>query len=98
MILVLNHFQNLEEVERQMAAHRAYLDTLYASKTLVFSGRRKQAHLGGLVLFNLDDPEQVDALMKQDPFVSSGAIRYELIEFTPTKYDPRFAAFLETKM
>ena len=96
MFLVLNHYEKPEEVDLYLKEHRAFLDVHYASQALVFSGRRKPP-IGGVVLFNLSDVEEVQKIMAQDPFFVNGVTRFEIIEFVPNKYDPRFEPFIKNE-
>ena len=50
--------------------------------------------VGGLILANVGIDE-ARAIMKKDPFTIHGASEYQFIEFTPGKYDERFACFVK---
>lgn len=95
MIIALVHYDApLEEVDRFVAEHRAYLAGLYAEKKTIFSGRQNPP-AGGVILFNLPSKEAVLAIAKDDPFVVQKVAHYELIEFHPNLFDERFGVFLE---
>jgi hypothetical protein len=47
-----------------------------------------------LILANVGIDE-ARAIMKKDPFTIHGASEYQFIEFTPGKYDERFACFVK---
>ncbi|MFJ8530854.1 YciI family protein [Bacillus sp. NPDC094106] len=59
----------------------------------MFSGRRNP-RTGGLILMNLNSKEEIQQIIKEDPFHIYGMAEYEIIEFTPTKYDANFASFV----
>ncbi len=95
MIIALVHYEApLEEVDRFLVEHRAYLAKFYAGKKIVFSGRRNPPS-GGVILFNLPSKEAVLDIAKDDPFVVNKVASYELIEFKPNMFDERFKTFLE---
>lgn len=95
MIIALVHYDaSLEEVDKFVAAHRAYLAGLYAEKKVIFSGRQSPP-AGGVILFNLPSKAAVFDLAKDDPFVVEKVAHYELIEFHPNLFDERFGTFLE---
>lgn len=95
MIIALVHYTvPLEEVDRVLADHRAYLAKLYAEKKTICSGRQNPP-VGGVIVFNLPTKEAVLELAKDDPFVVHNVARYELVEFAPNLFDERFKTFLE---
>ena len=94
MILAIVHYKApLEEVDRHVPDHRAFLAKYYAEKKVVFSGRQNPPS-GGIILFNVDSLEEVRQISAADPFVTNKVARYELIEFKPTMVDERFQIFL----
>ena len=96
MFLVLvNYVKPLEQVDEYLSEHSAFLDRYYASKKLVFSGRRIP-RVGGMFLVNSNDEAEVHRIIAEDPFHENGIAEYELIQFQPTKYDDQFAVFLQS--
>ncbi|GHV35773.1 hypothetical protein FACS1894187_09210 [Synergistales bacterium] len=95
MILVsVSYVKPLEEVERWVKAHRDYLNKYLESRQIVLFGRRTPP-VGGVILFNMKNAAEVDAIMKEDPFYVNGVSKYELIDFTPSRIDERIAPFLD---
>ena len=95
MIIALVHYDApLEEVDRFLVEHRAYLAKFYAEKKVVFSGRQNPP-TGGVILFNLPTKETVLDIAKDDPFVVNKVASYELVEFKPSMFDERFRTFLD---
>ncbi len=95
MIIALVHYDApLEEVDRFLVEHRAYLAKFYAENKVIFSGRQSPPN-GGVILFNLPTKEAVLDVAKDDPFVINKVAHYELIEFKPSLFDERFKTFLE---
>jgi uncharacterized protein YciI len=58
----------------------AYLRKEYAAGRFLMSGR-KVPRTGGIILALGESREQVEALVKQDPFVARGLADFRVIEF-----------------
>ena len=92
-ILLLTYQKSLEEVDRHLAAHRVYLDKNYANGTFIASGRRNP-RIGGVILCKASQKEEVEELIKEDPFYAYEVAKYEILEFEPTKFAEGFEKFL----
>lgn len=94
MFLVITTYKKpVEEIEKFLPAHSAFLDKYYESKQVIFSGRRNP-RIGGMILFNVEKQSDVLSIIEKDPFKQNGIAEYELFEFIPTKYDEGFAKFV----
>ncbi|SDE88946.1 YciI family protein [Sporomusa acidovorans] len=94
MFLVITTYQkSIDQIEKFLPAHSAFLDNYYASKQIIFSGRRNP-RIGGMILFNVEKQSDVLAIIEKDPFNVNGIAKYELFEFIPTKYDKDFEKFI----
>ncbi len=95
MFCILVHYKKpLAVVDQHLAAHRTFLETGYQKNYFVASGPRNP-RTGGVILSQLTDRKKLDDILKEDPFIISDIADYEVIEFTPVKYHPHFAAFIE---
>ena len=74
------YLKPLEEVDKFLDAHRAFLRTLIAKKILVCSGP-KIPRTGGFILLNAASREDAVNIMAIDPYVLNGLARYDVIEF-----------------
>jgi uncharacterized protein YciI len=83
-LLLSRYLKPLDEVEKWVAEHRAYLDRHYASGGLVVSGPQ-EPRVGGVIVTGELSRAEVDALLAEDPFVREGVAQYEAIEFHGTK-------------
>ena len=92
-LVMVNYIKPLEEIEQYLKEHIQFLDHYYAQEKFIFSGRRNP-RTGGLILMNLNSKEEIQQIIKEDPFHIYGMAEYEIIEFTPTKYDANFAPFV----
>ena len=79
-IVELTYKAELAEIDAAMKPHLAYLNQHYASGRFVMSGR-KVPRDGGVILVTGDDRAEVEALVRQDPFVSRGLAEFRLIQF-----------------
>lgn len=53
-----------------------------------------QPKLGGVVLAHRTSREELEARLRQDPFVAHDVVRAELLELTPARAEPRLAFLL----
>ena len=92
-LVLLTYKKSIEDIEKALAGHVAFLDNCYQNKKIIFSGRQNP-RTGGVILVNANDKEEVVNLMQQDPFKQNGLADYQIIEFTPTKCADGFKQFL----
>lgn len=88
-ILTLKYKKSIDEVEKNLPAHIEYLETYYNSGNFIASGRQNP-RTGGIILCNADDRQQVESIIRNDPFYSYGIADYSVTEFIPTKYAAEF--------
>ena len=82
-IVSLHYTCGLEEVDRHLDAHVAYLKRAYANGHFVASGR-KVPRTGGIILSDLQSREQLEAILSEDPFNQAGIAEYTVTEFLPS--------------
>lgn len=90
----LTYEKPLEEIERLLPAHIAFLEEFYAKGSFLCSGR-KVPRTGGVILCCCEGLEEAERIRDRDPFYQEGAARYEIVEFIPTKMSGGFRALLE---
>jgi uncharacterized protein YciI len=83
-VIELTYKVELTEIDAHMKAHMAYLNKHYAAGTFLVSGR-KIPREGGIILAVGDSKERVEAIVREDPFVSRGLADFRLIEFRPSQ-------------
>lgn len=93
-VVLLNYIKPLEEVDKHRPEHLQFLDRYYAAGKFICSGRRNPV-TGGVLLVNVDSLAEAQKIVQEDPYSRHQMAEYEFIEFTPSKYDPRFAPFVE---
>jgi uncharacterized protein YciI len=70
----------LAEIDAHMTAHVTYLKKYYATGNFLVSGR-KIPRDGGIILAVGESREQIEAIVRQDPFHVHGLAEFRVIEF-----------------
>jgi uncharacterized protein YciI len=83
-VIDLRYLKPLEEVDKFLTEHRAYLDEGYKSGNLITSGR-KNPTTGGIIIGSFESVWGAQDFMKKDPFILAGVAEYKITEFTPVK-------------
>ena len=83
-VIELTYKVELAEIDAHMKAHMAYLHKYYAAGTFLVSGR-KIPREGGIILAVAESKEKVEAVVREDPFVSRGLADFRVIEFRPSQ-------------
>ncbi len=85
MFLLLSRYvKPLDEVDRWLPEHRAFLDRHYAAGHFIVSGPI-EPRTGGVILVGDMDRAAVEAMLEEDPFAREGVSSYEIVEFRATK-------------
>jgi uncharacterized protein YciI len=79
-VIELIYKAELSEIDAAMRSHMAYLKKHYAGGRFLVSGR-KVPRDGGIILALGESREQVEAVVREDPFVSRGLADFRIIEF-----------------
>ena len=93
-VLLLKYIKPIEEVEKELGNHIQFLEKYYSLGKFICSGRRNP-RTGGVILCNAESREEIDRIIKEDPFYANDIAEYEVIEFSPTKYADGFGAFIK---
>lgn len=70
----------LTQIDAAMTAHVRFLKKQYAAGHFVVSGR-KIPRDGGIILAVGDSREQIEAIMREDPFCAKGLADFRIIQF-----------------
>ena len=92
-IISLTYKKPIEEVEKYITDHIAFLDKYYTEKKFIFSGR-KNPRTGGVILSYHVTKLELEEILKEDPFFVNDVAKYEIIEFEATKYLDEFKQIL----
>ena len=79
----LNYKAPLEEVDKHLDTHVAYLKHEYANGHFIASGR-KIPRTGGVILSNVKTKNELEIILVKDSFYKTGITEYEITEFVPS--------------
>ncbi len=86
-VIELSYKVDLEQIDAAMKAHVAFLNKHYAAGTFLVSGR-KIPRDGGIILAVGESRQQIEALMREDPFCSRDLADFRVIEFRASQMAP----------
>jgi uncharacterized protein YciI len=79
-VIELTYKADLADIDARMTAHVRFLKKYYASGNFLVSGR-KIPRDGGIILAVGTSREQIEAIVRQDPFYTHGLADFRIIEF-----------------
>jgi uncharacterized protein YciI len=79
-VIELIYKADLAKIDAQMTAHMRFLKKYYASGHFLVSGR-KIPRDGGIILAVGASREEIEAIMREDPFCARGLADVRIIEF-----------------
>jgi uncharacterized protein YciI len=79
-VVELIYKADLKEVDARMRAHMAFLNKQYAAGRFLISGR-KIPRDGGIILALGKSRDEIEAIMREDPFCKHGLAEVRVIEF-----------------
>jgi uncharacterized protein YciI len=79
-VIELIYKAELSAIDANMRAHMAWLNEQYAAGRFLLSGRQVP-RTGGIILALGDSREQIEAVVRDDPFVARGLADFRVIEF-----------------
>lgn len=95
-LVLITYKKSLDEIDKYITDHRAFLDAGYKNNYFVVSGP-KNPRTGGVIISQLSNREQLEKILNSDPFKIRDVADYEIIEFMPVKYHRNFSNFIEEK-
>ncbi|MFJ9826961.1 YciI family protein [Streptomyces sp. NPDC101160] len=86
MFLLLLTYRDgvLDRLDALLPEHYEYVDRNIADGVFLLTGRRVP-RTGGVILARADSRETIEKVIAEDPFLRTGAVTYEVIEFEPTR-------------
>jgi len=87
------YLKPIEEVDKFLPAHRAFLKNLYDQGITICSGPQVP-RTGGFILLNAASKEEAWKFMKDDPYIVEGVAEYSLIEFECRSFAEGFREFV----
>jgi uncharacterized protein YciI len=92
-VVLLKFSANKASASQFMDGHNSWLKNGFAKGTFLLAGTI-QPKLGGAILAHNATLEQIQELVKEDPFVSEGIVTAEIVEITPSKAAPQMGFLL----
>jgi uncharacterized protein YciI len=86
-VIDLAYKASLEKIDENMADHVRFLKKYYASGSFIVSGR-KIPRDGGIIIATGRSRGEVEAIVRQDPFVARGLADFRLVEFRASQRAP----------
>jgi uncharacterized protein YciI len=83
-VIELIYKADLDRIDRAMKAHVAFLKKHYDAGRFLVSGR-KVPRDGGIIVAAGGSREQIENIVREDPFVSGGLADFKVIEFRPSQ-------------
>ena len=93
-LVLLTYDRPLEEIDRTMSAHVAFLHEGYRDGVFLASGRQVPRR-GGVILAMAPSRAELETRMQQDPFVREGLARFEVVEFLTSLHHPALKPFAD---
>lgn len=91
-IILLTYTKPVEEVDRLLPDHVAFLDKYFATGHFLTAGRRNP-RTGGVILCRAESRDEAERIAAEDPF--QAVADYEVIEFIPTRYSKEFETIIK---
>jgi uncharacterized protein YciI len=83
LFAVLMHFTKpLAEVDAVRAEHTAHLER-HAGQGTILAWARREPPVGGLFVVAASDRAALEQIVAEDPYVTTGVARPEIVEFRP---------------
>ncbi len=83
-VIELIYKTGLERIDRSMKAHVAFLKKYYDAGHFLVSGR-KVPRDGGIIVAVGESRDQIEGIIREDPFVAAGLADFKVIEFRPSQ-------------
>ena len=79
-VIELTYTADLSEIDAHMSAHVAFLKKYYTAGRFLVSGR-KVPRTGGIIVAVGEDRDQIEAIIKEDPFHRHGLADFRIVQF-----------------
>jgi uncharacterized protein YciI len=86
-IIDLNYIVPLEKLDGHMTEHVKFLKKYYDKNIFVTSGR-KVPRTGGIILALANSKEEIESILKEDPFHAHKLAEFKITEFQTSQYHP----------
>lgn len=88
-VIDLHYIAPLEKLDAHMTEHVKFLNRCYKENIFITSGR-KVPRTGGIILAMGKSKEEIEEIIKQDPFYIHGLAKFTVTEFLNSQSHPDF--------
>lgn len=88
-VINLNYIVPLEQLDSHMGDHMKFLNKYYKENVFIASGR-KVPRTGGIILAMGKSKEEIEEIIKEDPFYSHKLAEFTITEFMTSQVHPKF--------
>jgi uncharacterized protein YciI len=93
-VINLNYIVPLEQLDAHMGDHMKFLNKYYKENVFVASGR-KVPRTGGIILAMGKTKEEIEDIIKEDPFFIHKLAEFTVTEFLTSQVHPKFKTLLK---
>jgi uncharacterized protein YciI len=93
-IINLDYIVPLEVLDTHMKAHVTFLQKYYKNNTFIASGRNVP-RTGGIILAMAKSKDEVETIIKEDPFYEHKLATFTITEFLTSQYHPELKSLLK---
>jgi uncharacterized protein YciI len=86
-IIDIHYTAPLEEVDKHIDGHVAYLKKYVENETFIITGR-KEPRTGGILIANAASKEEVEKIITEDPFYHYHVAEITITEFLHARHNP----------
>lgn len=94
-IVLLKYTQPLEVIDSLMGEHVRFLRRHIKEKVFIVAGRQVPRR-GGVIFARGQDRDEIEAIMRQDPFCLANAAEFEVIQFRSSLYHGDFKPWIDS--
>jgi len=87
-VIILSYTKPIEEIDILRPGHLEFLDKYYAKDIFLMSGRQTSL-TGGVIIANAKSENEINLLIKEDPYHIHNVATYKIIEFDASKFNSK---------
>jgi uncharacterized protein YciI len=93
-IIDLKYIVPLEQIDAHMTPHVKFLQKYYKENVFVASGR-KVPRTGGIILALAKSREEIESIIREDPFYIHKLAEFSITEFLTSQHHPSIKSLLK---
>lgn len=93
LIILIRYTSSLEMIDMYIEEHREFLRRYYEKGVFIASGPR-EPRIGGVILARTMNQDELDMIIREDPFYREKLAAYSFVPFKPTMFLDEFEKLL----